>query len=303
MIRWFNIALRMRVFVALAVPLLGLTIFWTCLEAYQEAGRHLTTASVHVRGYYRRDGTYVRSYNRRPPGGVPHDAPYERKRSLCQGGMFLGVTLSLVPLGLLLFKRQIAGFANPLAERADSLRMQSAASGSIVQIQQQAAQQWERAEEERIREEERHIPRRVLPHAQPRGDYPSQPTGGRARATEQECQNLEAKAAEQKRQVEAAERERQEALAKLHEMGTQLGLKAAKVKPSWAIASSSGVGPGSAATTASMESPNSCPPWRFCVPTSRATSLPTCQAIRWQSKANRWWRFSSFGTLPAFKMR
>lgn len=42
-----------------------------------EALMHITPKSVAVSGYYRRDGTYVNSYNRRPPGSVTHDAPYE----------------------------------------------------------------------------------------------------------------------------------------------------------------------------------------------------------------------------------
>lgn len=50
-------------------------------ESYIEAGTHLTKASVSVRGYYRKDGTYVRPYNRRPPGGAQHDKPYESERT------------------------------------------------------------------------------------------------------------------------------------------------------------------------------------------------------------------------------
>src|SRR5207244_11684200 len=68
--------------------------FWYSLEGYREAGRHLIPASVSVSGYSRRDGTYVRPYHRRPPGGVSHDAPYERIRSNCQGGMFFGAVIS-----------------------------------------------------------------------------------------------------------------------------------------------------------------------------------------------------------------
>lgn len=37
----------------------------------------VTPSSVFVSGYYRSDGTYVGSYNRRPPGSVPHDSPFE----------------------------------------------------------------------------------------------------------------------------------------------------------------------------------------------------------------------------------
>ena len=62
--------------ISLLLPLVGLAIFLPSLRAYLEAGRHLTPASVSVSGYFRRDGTYVRPYYRRPPGGVAHDAPY-----------------------------------------------------------------------------------------------------------------------------------------------------------------------------------------------------------------------------------
>jgi len=97
---------RLHLALGIALPLLGLALFWYCLEEYREAGRHLTPASVSVSGYYRRDGTYVRPYHRRPPGGVAHDAPYERTRSYCQGGMCLGVAISLLPLLSFLLARQ-----------------------------------------------------------------------------------------------------------------------------------------------------------------------------------------------------
>jgi len=58
-------------------------IILVSLYFYIEAGQHLTPYSVHVRGYYRSDGTYVSSYQRRPPGGVTHDKPYKSTRSLC----------------------------------------------------------------------------------------------------------------------------------------------------------------------------------------------------------------------------
>jgi hypothetical protein len=49
-------------------------------SSYNEAGKYLTPYSVNVSGYTRRDGTPVRSYKRRPPGGVAHDEPYIEKR-------------------------------------------------------------------------------------------------------------------------------------------------------------------------------------------------------------------------------
>lgn len=63
-----------------AVVLLLLTISESgCLWA----GSQLTSASVGVSGYYRRDGTYVSSYHRRPAGSVSRDTPYELLRVLC----------------------------------------------------------------------------------------------------------------------------------------------------------------------------------------------------------------------------
>jgi hypothetical protein len=83
---------------SIALPLVGLSLFVYCFLTYLEAGGYLTPASVSVSGYHRRDGTYVQPYHRRPPGGVPHDAPYETTRAYYQAGMFLGVVVSLVPL-------------------------------------------------------------------------------------------------------------------------------------------------------------------------------------------------------------
>ncbi len=57
-------------------------------EARIEAGKHLTPYSVSVSGYYRKDGTYVRPHNRRPPGSVEHDAPYLATRRR----LFWGIT-------------------------------------------------------------------------------------------------------------------------------------------------------------------------------------------------------------------
>jgi hypothetical protein len=68
------------------------SFFALCLSTYAEAGKHLTPYSVEVSGYTRRDGTYVRPYQRRPPGGAQHDKPYEEKRTLC----FLGMVISFV---------------------------------------------------------------------------------------------------------------------------------------------------------------------------------------------------------------
>jgi len=68
-------------YIWLIFPLTFLGGIASC-ESYIEAGTHLTDASVSVRGYYRTDGTYVRPYKRRPPGGAEHDKPYESKRTL-----------------------------------------------------------------------------------------------------------------------------------------------------------------------------------------------------------------------------
>jgi hypothetical protein len=47
------------------------------LATWGWASGNITPSSVSVRGYYRSDGTYVRSHSRRPPGSRSHDAPYE----------------------------------------------------------------------------------------------------------------------------------------------------------------------------------------------------------------------------------
>lgn len=75
-----------------------------------EALMHITPASVAVSGYYRRDGTYVHSYNRRPPGSVAHDAPYESAASRwgfvclvgCAAGGYWTIRLFFYPAASLL---------------------------------------------------------------------------------------------------------------------------------------------------------------------------------------------------------
>jgi hypothetical protein len=94
------------VLLVLAVSLLGVALFWMSVDNYIEAGHHLTPYSVSVRGYYRRDGTYVHPYNRRPPGGVMHDVPYEQTRFFCGLGMFSGAGLCLMPPFLVALSRK-----------------------------------------------------------------------------------------------------------------------------------------------------------------------------------------------------
>tara|TARA_B100000795_G_C22728786_1_gene410533 strand:- start:37 stop:876 length:840 start_codon:yes stop_codon:yes gene_type:complete len=74
-------------FVWLILPFCLFGSIKSCSE-YREAGEHFTPYSVSVRGYNRSDGTYVSPYNRRPPGGVAHDAPYKRER-MYMGLLFL----------------------------------------------------------------------------------------------------------------------------------------------------------------------------------------------------------------------
>jgi hypothetical protein len=187
---WLLFALRKRVVVALVSLALGLTIFSLSLAAHQEAGLHLTPASVSVRGYYRRDGTYVRPYHRRPPGGARHDAPYEARRELSRFGMLLGVGIALAPLLLFLprQKRPHAGSTPPEATGQAAVPPQrpTAPSGAG-----QGAEQRGRAEQERNLEEERR-----------------RQQAERARR-EQERQKREAEAAEHARQ-ERAGRQRTE---------------------------------------------------------------------------------------------
>ncbi|MDC3285764.1 hypothetical protein OAU94_04925 [Flavobacteriaceae bacterium] len=73
-------------------------------EKRVEARKQLTPYSVNVRGYHKKNGTYVRPHSRRPPGSVAHDAPYKSKRSRLFWGMTGLTLLSLVSTGgLVLF--------------------------------------------------------------------------------------------------------------------------------------------------------------------------------------------------------
>jgi hypothetical protein len=61
--------------------LFGVPLFLLVLiggfAGYQYAESNITPATVVVREYVKSDGTHVSGYNRRPPGSVPHDQPYE----------------------------------------------------------------------------------------------------------------------------------------------------------------------------------------------------------------------------------
>lgn len=82
-------------YIWILLPLCIYGSIYSCSE-YIEAGTHLTPYSVSVSGYYRKDGTYIRPYNRRPPGGVNHDAPYENLR-FWMGSLFvLSVIVGIV---------------------------------------------------------------------------------------------------------------------------------------------------------------------------------------------------------------
>ncbi|CAN5324750.1 hypothetical protein BH11PLA2_BH11PLA2_01030 [soil metagenome] len=97
---------RSSLFICLIFLMLGIGLFWFCYETDREASRHLTPAGVSVRGYYRRDGTYINSYNRRPPGGVVHDAPYERIQTFCIIGMIASFFIAIVTPSILLEARR-----------------------------------------------------------------------------------------------------------------------------------------------------------------------------------------------------
>jgi hypothetical protein len=96
--RWAVWGLR-HVVLNFAFVVVGALIFFPSLSAYEEAESHLTPKSVSVSGYYRRDGTYVRPYKRRPPGGAIHDAPYEREMSRYFFLMIIGGLIAFVPVG------------------------------------------------------------------------------------------------------------------------------------------------------------------------------------------------------------
>jgi hypothetical protein len=87
-----------KVVIAGLMVLGGVLFFGSNFADYREAERHLTPKSVSVSGYYRSDGSYVRPYHRRPPGGVAHDAPYERAMGTSQLFMLLGIVISVSPL-------------------------------------------------------------------------------------------------------------------------------------------------------------------------------------------------------------
>jgi len=74
---WFDSFIK--TYVWLIVPICIFGNFKSC-KNYIEDGEYLTPYSISVNGYYRNDGTYINSYKRRPPGGVKHDAPYEKER-------------------------------------------------------------------------------------------------------------------------------------------------------------------------------------------------------------------------------
>ena len=91
-----------RLVISLVLVVLGALIFWKSLSAYKEAKTHLTPASISVSGYSRRDGTYVRPYNRRPPGGAIHDRPYEDAMFLYSVLMLFSGGLIILPIGIIL---------------------------------------------------------------------------------------------------------------------------------------------------------------------------------------------------------
>src|SRR5215213_4506188 len=91
---------KTKLFISLALMILGTFVFWKSLFAYKEAKTHLTPASVSVSGYTRRDGTYVAPYKRRPPGGAIHDRPYEKSMLLFSVLMVIGGGLVLFPVGI-----------------------------------------------------------------------------------------------------------------------------------------------------------------------------------------------------------
>jgi hypothetical protein len=73
---------------------LSIIIIVCCTLSAIYASNNITPRSVHVSGYTRRDGTRVRAYNRRPPGSVAHDAPYETLGGFSSIGIIIGVILA-----------------------------------------------------------------------------------------------------------------------------------------------------------------------------------------------------------------
>ena len=61
----------------LNMMLLGVALWIGGCGGFVLARNEMTPASVSVSGYTRRDGTHVSGYNRRPPGSVSKDRPYQ----------------------------------------------------------------------------------------------------------------------------------------------------------------------------------------------------------------------------------
>lgn len=71
--------------------------FCLFLLLFLYANINMTPKSISVSGYYRNDGTYVRSYNRRPPGAVLNDRPFEALKTIASfGSITSGVYLYIL---------------------------------------------------------------------------------------------------------------------------------------------------------------------------------------------------------------
>jgi hypothetical protein len=78
---------------------LPILIIISCAFLFAYAQSNITPKSVHVSGYTRKDGTRVKAYNRRPPGSVAHDAPYETLRTFSGIGIFVGAIMAGAAIG------------------------------------------------------------------------------------------------------------------------------------------------------------------------------------------------------------
>jgi hypothetical protein len=96
---WFGRARLAGVFTILPV---GLVLQIGGCAVNVTAHYESTPKTVHVSGYYRRDGTYIHSYYRRPPGAAQHDAPYENAAAIKSlGGGLVSLVGGIVVVAVL----------------------------------------------------------------------------------------------------------------------------------------------------------------------------------------------------------
>jgi len=84
-------------YIWILIPIAFFGGFKSC-SLYVEAGENLTPYSISVSGYYRQDGSYTKSYKRRPPGSVKRDAPWKRKRFFMGTLFFASLVIGVISI-------------------------------------------------------------------------------------------------------------------------------------------------------------------------------------------------------------